>query len=383
MISQPSINLHENVQFFSGRNKYPDCVLSNTAGKMLYPIKERIMSLMSAPVESYAEDSLKKRACRRVESEPVFFFIYNTDNYFHFLYDTLPYLLSYEKIRQKFPETKLLMEKSALQSYMFVEDLLSMMGIDTKIEVKIVEEDVLYSKLWVADSYTHGRQQDDPPHDCIYDLYARLKESAPEKSKETPKKIYVSRRSWVHGDISNIGTNYTSRRRLVNEDDIVDFLNSKGYEEVFAEKMSMIEKINVFSNATHIAGAIGGGLANCLFSSGSSLLTLVSPTFLQVNGRFTHCFKNVNVEYFNHTSHVDKGPFKRYMRVCSGEIVGEIEEVYEDKVLVCYSKESVAGWNSEKKYEQIVLEKDKCRTLDFGLNSPWIADIDKLAMVVK
>lgn len=383
MISLPSINLYENFQFLPGRISYPDCALINSNGEILFPVKERIMSLLSVPPVSLASDLLRKSECHGIVHDPVFFFIYNIDNYFHFLYDTLPYLLSYENIRQKIPQTKLLMQKSALQAYPFVQELLSMMGIDTRLDIKIVEEGIVYSKIWVSDSYTHGNHQNDPPHSCIYELYDRLRRSVSKQDKETPKKIYVSRRSWVHGDMSNMGTNYTARRSLVNEDEVVSFLSSREYKEVFTEKMTMVEKINMFSSATHIVGAIGGGLSNCLFSSGSNLLALVSPAFLEVNGRFIHSFKRVNSEYFKDTCHVEKGTFKRYMRVCSGELIGEIEEVYEDSLLLYYSKERVAGWNSEMKYDRIILEKDKCRPLDSGLNSPWMADIDKLKLVVR
>ncbi len=375
--------MYENVQFFEGRTHYPDCIASSSTNEKLFPIKERIMSLQEVPTTSLVNTHLTQKEIRRLETEPVFFFIYNTDNYYHFLYDTLPYLLSYEMIRQEFPGVKLLMQSSTRSFYLFVEELLRMLNIDVQKDVKFVEEDTVYSKMWISESYTHGNHQNDPPHPSIYGLYENLKKIALKHENETPKKIYVSRRSWIHGDTSNMGTNYTLRRSLINEDAVVSLLKSKGYEEIFTEKMSMIEKINMFSNATHIVGAIGGGLSNCLFSSNSHLLALVSPTFLHVNERFIHSFRNVNVEYFNDTSHVEKDIFKRYMRIRSGDIIGEIEEVYEDKVLVYYSKERVAGWNSEKKYDRILLEKEKCHPLDSGLNSPWIVDLDKLALVVR
>ena len=33
-----------------------------------------------------------------------------------------------------------------------------------------------------------------------------------------PKRIYISR-TWVNNDIINIGTNYTTRQKIINEDD--------------------------------------------------------------------------------------------------------------------------------------------------------------------
>ena len=34
---------------------------------------------------------------------PVYFLIYNFDNYYHFLYDTLPYLYTYLELKKKYP----------------------------------------------------------------------------------------------------------------------------------------------------------------------------------------------------------------------------------------------------------------------------------------
>ena len=46
---------------------------------------------------------------------------------------------------------------------------------------------------------------------------------------------------------SGIGTNYTQRRKLVNEDDLVDKLIKEDYVEVFTERLSTIEKIAYFA----------------------------------------------------------------------------------------------------------------------------------------
>ena len=67
-------------------------------------------------------------------------------------------------------------------------------------------------------------------------------------------------------------------------------LIKEGYEEVFTEKLSMIEKILYFSNCTHVKGAIGGGISNVLFSPETTKLkAIISPTFLDVNKRFKFC----------------------------------------------------------------------------------------------
>ena len=45
-----------------------------------------------------------EKDCKNICNMPLFLFIYNTDNYFHFLYDSLPYLISYLHIKNDIPE---------------------------------------------------------------------------------------------------------------------------------------------------------------------------------------------------------------------------------------------------------------------------------------
>ena len=42
------------------------------------------------------------------------------------------------------------------------------------------------------------------------------------------KNIYISRRTWLNSDKSNIGTDYTSRRKMINENELVEQLKVGG-----------------------------------------------------------------------------------------------------------------------------------------------------------
>jgi capsular polysaccharide biosynthesis protein len=192
---------------------------------------------------------------------------------------------------------------------------------------------------------------------------------------ETPAKIYVSRRTWLHNDFSNIGTNYTTRRKLTNEDELVDRLSEEGFVEVFTEKLSTIEKVMYFANATHVVGAIGGGISNVLFSRKETKLeALVSPTFLDVNSRFKYSLNCVDVYYNMKSEHVENTEFKTYMRVKTkdGKLIGEIEKIYDDHLLVSYTDGSNTGWNSQNVYKQVEVKIADVEKMDNGLNSPWI-----------
>jgi hypothetical protein len=260
--------------------------------------------------------------------------------------------------------------------YRFVIEFLEILNI-TKNDIIIADKNTNYNEIYISTSYTHDIDSNFPPRKEIFDFYKQIVNIVNKNYKpiKTPKKIYISRRTWLHNDFSNIGTNYTTRRRLVNEDELVDKLVKKGYKEIFAEKLTTIEKIQYFSNATHVIGAIGGGLANVLFSKkDTKLKAIISPTFLDVNNRFKFCLDCVDVEYDMRTKHVENTEFKTYMRVktLDGLIVGEIEKIHDNKILVSYTDGSNTGWNSQSKYKKIELNINNVEKLDEGLNSPWI-----------
>ncbi|ULY68555.1 hypothetical protein [Chlorella virus XW01] len=370
-----------------GINLYYPNTLIYSNNRLILPLLEKTMSLNMGTIyeknnmEFNYVDNIISLKVIVINYEPLFFFIYNTDNYFHYIYDTLPYLISYLELKKEIPNLKLLMQYPNEQKnsmYNFVLEFLEILNINKK-DIVMVNDYTIYKEIYISTSYTHDFDSNLPPRNEIYDLYQLIVKNVKNSDKfyNTPKKIYVSRRTWLHNDFSNIGTNYTTRRRLVNEDELVEKLTLKGYQEVFTEKLSTIEKILYFANATHVVGAIGGGISNVLFSpKDTKLEALVSPTFLDVNKRFKYSLDIVNVNYNFNSKHVEESEFKTYMRVKSkdGKIVGEIEKVYNDnkKILLSYTDGSNTGWNAQNNYKQIELNLDDVIKLDNGLNSPWI-----------
>ena len=359
---------------------YPNClIISNN--NIYNPINERIMSIgeIDIKLDLYSENMIEN-----IECNPVFFFIYNTDNYYHFVYDTLPYLISYRYMKSKIPNIKLLMSypnSSRFSFYKFVIEFLEILDITDK-DILIANDYTVYNEIYISSSYTHGEDSNKPPRKEIYSFYKDIVSIVNNKfkDKEYPKKIYISRRTWLHNDFSNIGTNYTTRRKLVNEDELVEILVSNGYVEVFTESLSTVDKIKLFYNAESIVGAIGGGICNVLFSKDSTnLLALISPTFLDVNSRFIFSLNNVNTEYFFDSKHVEENEWKKYIRVKTNDgIIGEIEDLYDDNILISYTNKFVAGWNSEVIFEKKIVNKKDCIRLDNGLNSSWIFNINSI-----
>jgi len=364
---------------------YPNCLMYSLDNNEIYkPINENIMSLLNF------EDNYSFNIdipYNNIIKSPVFFFIYNTDNYYHFVYDTLPYLISFFELKKEIKNLKLLMNYpniSKNKHYKFVLEFLEILGISYD-DIIIGNQDTLYSEVYFSTSYTHDSKSNLPPRKEIYEFYQSIVNKVKSKNKidNLPKKIYVSRRTWIHNDLSNIGTNYTTRRKLINEDELVNNLEKIGYKEIFTEKLSTIEKILMFAQAESVIGSIGGGLCNVLFSNkNTKLYAIISPTFLDVNYRFKYSFSNVNTVYFYETSHVETDKFKKYIRVKFNNFIGEIEDINNDEILISYVDQKVAGWNSEMELKTITAKKEECELLDNGLNSAWQVNILKLLEIL-
>jgi hypothetical protein len=373
---------------------YPNVLLklNKNPRECVLPLLERTMSLQAGTVYEKNGMTFECSATNTttIYTNPLFFFIYNTDNYFHFLYDSLPYLISFLSLKKTLPALKLLMQypnEQKKEIYPFVLEFLALLNI-TSTDIILINKETQYETVYISTSYTHDIDSNLPPRREIYEFYQDLVKRVKERylhteSNQLPKKLYVSRRTHLHNDFSNIGTNYTTRRKMTNEDDLVAQLLQAGYTEVFTEKLTTIEKIIYFANATHVVGAIGGGISNVLFSPPTTKLeAIVSPTFLEVNQRFKYSLDCVNVAYNENTEHTEHGQFKRYMRVKSqdGKIIGEIEDINENEntLLVSYTSDaSNTGWNAQNKYQQIKLNMKEVEKLDKGLNSAWRLIINK------
>ncbi len=348
---------------------------------------EKIMS-MPAMISSANADPSTTVYSAPTELGPFFFFIFNFENYYHFLYDTLPYLVFYFRLREVEPDCKLLIPENH-RFLQFQSEVFELLGIREEDWVR-AKDGAVYETLYVPSSLTHGKFADGesasraPPDEAAHDIWQRLAKAALATAGRTiyAPKIYVSRRTWVNGDTSNIGTNYTTRRKCENEDEVVKLLRRHGFAEVFCENFSMAEKIKMFAGAKAIVGFIGGGMANCLFSGPDCRVgCLETPEFLTINSRFAFSMDHCRVEYLNFCSlAAHDGPFSMYTRVKTPDGVGEIELF--DSTNRCYTvklaRGAVAGFALGAEYDMQEYAANLLEPLDRGLNSPFVCDLTKL-----
>lgn len=375
-----------------GRNSFYPNVLIYNNNNLYSPYDEKVMSLNK---DSFYDDNiymlenietLKDKNNNIEKYENVFFFIYNFDNYYHYLYDTIPYLYTYLELKTHTPELKLLINypnKYKKDFYKFNTELLEKF-VDRK-DWLIHNDKNIYKNLFISSSLTHGGFSNNQPRQEIYSLYNILKNRI--ISKEMPKLVYISRRTWINNDNSNIGTDYTTRRKMMNEDILVEELTKLGFIEIFAENLSIDEKINLFSKAELIVGSIGGGMANLLFSSKSTKsIVILTPYFMDINYRFKYSMEGSDIEYFNSVE-----TYKQDNEVplyCRAKIIkkqseyynkiGEIISYENEKYTLNISQNDVAGFNNNILFNNENFYKYELELLDKGLNSPYFIDIPKI-----
>lgn len=361
--------------YLTGRNyHYPNTLLL-TKQTLVSPYDEKVMSLNKESFYDKNEYEVDEIMIEHIDHELYFFFIYNVDNYYHFLYDSIPYLYYYKELQQSYPNIKLLINTSHTSKYslpLFVKETLELLDIKN---IVFPRKNTMYKNMYVGTSFTHGGQSNDAPSEQCYSIWNSM---IPTIYKETPKKIYVSRRSQLSKHPENIGTNYTQRRKCVNEDALVQLLKEHGFVELLCEDLSMEEKILYFRNATHIAGFIGGGMANCIFSNNQTrVLCFETPTFLDVNTRFTHSMNHTRVSYIKCTTHIPhEGKYTLYTRVKYNNIIGEIEDYSSGYYKVKISNNDVAGFSQDFIMDTIEVHEDQLLALDKGLNSPYKCDLE-------
>jgi len=380
----------ENVQLI-GRNTFYPNTLMLTENLVVSPYDEKVMSLNKSSFydnNEYTSEIILSSVKHTIEC-PVFFFIYNFDNYYHFLYDSLPYLWTYFYLKKNLDDTiKLLINypnKNKQNFYAFNTEFLY--KLVNPHDIIIHNEDNYYSKIYVSSSFTHGGFSNNPPRKEIFDIYEKIKQNI-DLTNISEKyfnidKAYISRRTWIHNDNTNIGTNYTTRRKMMNEDELVEELTSKGFVEIFAERLNTDEKIYLFSRAKEIIGSIGGGMANLLFSSkNTKSIVIVSPYFLDINYRFKYSMDHTDITYFDNVkTYKEDNDIPLNCRVKITNVnsmhcgkIGEICDYKDGKYLINLSQNDVAGFNNELKFDKDWLQPREFELLDKGLNSPYVVE---------
>ena len=223
-------------------------------------------------------------------------------SYFHWFIDILPRLLSVCDYQAKSGNLVFLLVPLHLKEWQISS--LELFGFTSSslinINQNIVKTSILTNSLISSPA---GRAQGvlGAPYDCmspnvITELSKKLSSGILHSNSEleTPKKIYISRKDALS-------------RRVVNEDEVVCFLERYGYVSVTLDGLPLPQLISLFREASHIIAVHGAGLTNLLFSENATVVELhaeghgIRPDYFQLASikglqYFYHAFPSFNTE---------------------------------------------------------------------------------------
>lgn len=377
-IGDPILHHFHDVKFSGINLNYPNILLSYN-DKLLLPINDLCLSLNKKSIYKELKDfNLAHFNVKLNIDYPVYFFGYNLNNYFHFIFDALPHLYFFKKSKAK----KILLFSKDPPRYFW--EALNLLGLNQD-DVIYHDQCNSYSDVFVCSPMSYGCDFDDPPphQEFIYNFYDSFIDHCDDSTQL--RSIYISRRSWVHNQYNNIGTDYTSKRKLVNENDVVSLLKSLGYVEVFTELLTINEVICMFRSAKNICSPLGGGLTNLIFGSENlrNLNIIHHPTKYQGNPRFKYCFRNCSLNDIDCSSFVDKNIPTRYTRVSYNGILGEVTNNDGFNLKVSLQASKNFSFNDGAHGKKIVGKISDFEILDKGVNSPWEVNLSKLEKKMK
>ncbi len=187
----------------------------------------------------------------------LFFNASSGDNHSHWLLQTLPQLRYFELAGVK-PQ-KLVVQPN-IRPYQ--REMLKALGYGEKsLLVRRPDQPIIFRELYVG--YVDGGLV---PDATIFDRLAGL---GSRQTTPGPELIYVSR------------MDARSIRRLLNEEQLIARLRQMGFAIVTPGAESMADEIELFRNARVVAGPLGAGLYNTLFTrEGATVLALSDPNYV-------------------------------------------------------------------------------------------------------
>ena len=232
LIKEPSYQykLKKNLQTVNG-NILDNFVLKNGTPKILRNINGSVFSLLSGGAAK--------------------------NNYWHWIFDTLPKIAILEKLNIKKPDFYLL---PSLKKKYQLETLLS---LDIPREKLLDGEEYKHIKCDQVLAVDHPYVFKNNPSSSILNIpfwiikwLRRKYKKNKSTSKNFSKKIYINREA--DSKISN--------RMIINNDEVKIFLKDKGFEILTLTNYSFKDQICIFKNAEFIVGLHGAGFANLIFS---------------------------------------------------------------------------------------------------------------------
>ena len=187
-------------------------------------------------------------------------------NYSHFLIDSISRIALLKQIGW-YDKIDWFLIPSYRRDYQ--KDAMRMLGIEESKVISGEEESHVQADTLLATTYV--RYHEHIPFWCcnfLRDEFVKYKLPATDKTYNCPF-VYISR-------------NDSSKRRVLNEPELLNVLGKYGFRSFELSKLSFQEKITLFSNAEIIIATIGAGQANLVFcNENTSVIELMAEDFAQ------------------------------------------------------------------------------------------------------
>ena len=173
-----------------------------------------------------------------------------SSGYFHWVNDILPKITIIKKLK-KFDKYPIILPENLKSNFHFESlKLLNMNFIKQKKNLTIKKA------IYIPDLSPSGS-----PRPKILKLFSdKLKKFSKEKKLQ---KIYISRRK--------------SRRKIVNENQLIKILLKHNFKIYFMEDLKFIDQISICNSAKVLIGLHGAGLTNSMWMKKNSILLEIRP----------------------------------------------------------------------------------------------------------
>ena len=198
----------------------------------------------------------------RVTSGPVYLVTnFNTDQYGHFLLESLPRLFIAKLLYDDGFRFPILIPSTFPE---FARRIATMLHKDFEFLEFEVQRDIILADRVLLPSMCHT---DYIFHPCFLEflrslasdiIFTSKKAKLPDVSEVNRRRIFISR--------SRIRAGVSSFRAMQNYDEIETIARSRGFEIIHPQEMSWTEQVAMFANADFIVGEYGSGLHNALFA---------------------------------------------------------------------------------------------------------------------
>lgn len=190
------------------------------------------------------------------------YYLNGCSNFGHFVFEDLTRAVIIGKLIKD--DTKVLIGGKINHSKI---SMLSALGIPAENQVIIDEKTSFHQNIKIVESPV-GRSESGGLYQAtpvIKELRSKLGERSKNlKSREWGKKIYLKR-----GDVT--------QKRLVNENEIISFLQSRGFEIIDGLTTNIWDQINSVYNAELVVGALGASTALSVFARDGAKIIELHP----------------------------------------------------------------------------------------------------------